>query len=88
MMHRLKPLLIFASVCLLIGLGASLGSKARPFDLIWIGLLWSFMIAVAVVTAAKAWHLRKEPGALARLGDSRGTWLLPASLRRWLFDLP
>jgi hypothetical protein len=88
MRHRLKSFVIFGSVCLVIGLGASLEGKARPFDLMWISLLWSFMLAVAVTTAAKVWHLRKDPGGLVRLGDSRGTWLLPASLRRWLFDLP
>ncbi|MBV9460214.1 MAG: hypothetical protein JO141_22265 [Bradyrhizobium sp.] len=69
-------------------MGASLGSKARLFDLMWIGLLWSFMLAATVATALKAWDRRREPGALAQIGDSRGLWLLPASLRRWLFDLP
>jgi len=87
-MHRLKPLAIFGSVCLVIGFGASLGSKAQPFDLMWIGLLWSFMLAITVAVALKAWDRRREPGALAHLADSRGLWLLPASLRRWLFDLP
>lgn len=88
MMHRLKPFAIFGSVCLAIAFGASLGSKARLVDLIWIGLLWSFMLAATLAMALKAWDRRREPGAFARLGDSRGLWLLPASLRRWLFELP
>ena len=87
MINRVKALAIFVAVCALIGLGASLGAKAHALDLVWIGLVWAMLIYVTVATVPKAWRQWNKPGGLEHLGESRGVWLLPRRMTRWLFDL-
>jgi hypothetical protein len=86
MVRHAKAFAIFPLFCLLIGLGARSGSRAHVFDLAWIGFVWTIIIAISVGILFKARGRWREPGGLARLGESRGLWLLPRGVKRWLFD--
>jgi hypothetical protein len=86
MVRHAKAAAIFLLFCLLIGLGARSGNWTHVFDLAWIGFVWTIIIAISVGILFKTLGRWREPGGFARLGESRGLWLLPLGVKRWLFD--